>query len=444
MLLGVTDSKIEKALKYARDDKGDLVAADKKTSEDTENTDESLDVSTEEPIETSDESTEADPVLIEGEAVELENSDDFDDVIDTSDDVAENFPPAATVAEPPKRASIWPMFFGGLIAVGLGFGGAYYWLQDRFQALTGVDTNASGIAQLTTQVEELGASIPTLPPAVDTSGIEASIETLQGTITAMSDDVSAMQTDILALQDVPPADLSEVTTGLRSLADRVGALEIEEGNAQSAQADEAAAQLTAFKAELETLVSDAESKVATAEANLVAAQTKAAEADVAAAEVAEKAATQAKIAELKTAVEGGSPFDALIADMPDVPADLVDYADRGVPTLNVLQQEFASAARAALGAVQTIPEDASAGDKLTAFLRRQTNARSLGPKDGDDADAVLSRAEASLAKGDLTAALSEVSALPEAAQSAMSGWLTNAEIRQSALTSINALSEQMN
>ena len=115
-----------------------------------------------------------------------------------------------------------------------------------------------------------------------------------------------------------------------------------------------------------------------------------------------------------------------------------------MPALTILQQEFPNAARAAVGTVQTVPQDASAGEKLTAFLRRQTNARSLVPQEGDGADAVLSRAEAALAGGDLNVALSELTNLPEDARSAMSGWLADAETRQSALDFVNALSAEMN
>jgi hypothetical protein len=109
-----------------------------------------------------------------------------------------------------------------------------------------------------------------------------------------------------------------------------------------------------------------------------------------------------------------------------------------------LQQGFAGAARSALATSQTVAEDASTGERFSAFLKRQTNARSLEPKDGDDADAVLSRAEALLSEGNLTETLSEVSVLPDAAKEAMSGWLTDAQNRQAALQAVDALSAKLN
>ena len=121
------------------------------------------------------------------------------------------------------------------------------------------------------------------------------------------------------------------------------------------------------------------------------------------------------------------------------PPALSDHAETGVPALVALQQDFPKAARAALATAQTVPDDASTGQKFTAFLKRQTNARSLSPRDGDDADAVLSRAEASLAEGDLKGALGEISALPEPAREAMQTWLNDAQRRDAALAAVNAL-----
>ena len=72
-------------------------------------------------------------------------------------------------------------------------------------------------------------------------------------------------------------------------------------------------------------------------------------------------------------------------------------------------------------------------DRFTAFLRRQTNARSLAPREGNDPDAILSRAEAALSSGDLPAALTELDALPENARAAMDGWIADASARADAL-----------
>jgi hypothetical protein len=72
-------------------------------------------------------------------------------------------------------------------------------------------------------------------------------------------------------------------------------------------------------------------------------------------------------------------------------------------------------------------------------LKRQTNARSLAPKEGDDVDAVLSRAEAKLLEGDLEAAVSELSALPEEASAVMAPWMAQATTRMDALSALSEL-----
>jgi hypothetical protein len=65
--------------------------------------------------------------------------------------------------------------------------------------------------------------------------------------------------------------------------------------------------------------------------------------------------------------------------------------------------------------------------------------RSLAPREGNDPDAVLSRAEAALAAGDLGTALAEAAALPEAGQAAMAGWVGLAAVRQAATAALAEL-----
>ncbi|MGB3556503.1 MAG: hypothetical protein WBA25_17880, partial [Jannaschia sp.] len=56
----------------------------------------------------------------------------------------------------------------------------------------------------------------------------------------------------------------------------------------------------------------------------------------------------------------------------------------------------------------------------------------LEPRDGDDADAVLSRAEAAIRAGDVATALTEVEALPDDARAELSDWIARAETRRAA------------
>ena len=83
-------------------------------------------------------------------------------------------------------------------------------------------------------------------------------------------------------------------------------------------------------------------------------------------------------------------------------------------------------------------------DRIGAFLLAQTGARSLEPREGDDPDAVLSRAEAALAAGDLATVMTEIGTLPEAGQAEMSDWIALAEQRLAATNALGALAQSLN
>lgn len=69
--------------------------------------------------------------------------------------------------------------------------------------------------------------------------------------------------------------------------------------------------------------------------------------------------------------------------------------------------------------------------------------RSLAPRDGASADAVLSRAEDATRSGDLAGAVTELSALPAPAQEAMADWVARATARAEATAAADALAAQL-
>ena len=393
--------------------------------------------------------------MLDGEAEDVTEDllemEDFPEVAPESEEISESFPPPQNDPTP-SRGGFFPMLFGGLVAGAIGFGAAFLLLpqltgqsEQVSRALDGVDNNTAGLAQLTAKVDELGGSIPEMP---DTSALEAGIAGLETSVDQISGEVSSLGQDIAANRTSVESGLSDLTAQLAELRDRLAALEVESGNANSAQADEAAAQLSAFQSDLESLVAEAEVRIVAAEekaqAILAEAQAAAATKEAEALRQAELAEQRAALAELKTALDAGASFADIVTNLDGVPPELAQHAETGVPTLTALQQEFAPAARSALATAQTVPEGASTSERLTAFLRRQTNARSLAPKEGNDADAVLSRAEAYLSEGKLGETLTEVSALPEEARNAMAGWLADAETRQSAMQAVDSLSAKLN
>ena len=134
------------------------------------------------------------------------------------------------------------------------------------------------------------------------------------------------------------------------------------------------------------------------------------------------------------------PLATLSALSVDVPPALADTA-QGVPSTADLQNMFSAPARAALAAARraNVAQDQSVWDRATDFVQMQLGLRSLSARAGDDPDAVLSRATASVGRGDLSATLTELAALSEAGGAPLSDWITSAQRRLAAETALVAL-----
>lgn len=158
-----------------------------------------------------------------------------------------------------------------------------------------------------------------------------------------------------------------------------------------------------------------------------------------AARAAERSArARTALAGIRTALDSGAPFSEHVAvlredaDFAISPA-LQEQAETGVPTMDRLREEFVASARTALDAAVLAGVEEGSIDPLNGFLRAQFGTRSLKPREGGDADAALSRAEAALRESNLDGALAEIANLPDAAANEMSSWTVNAEIRRDAL-----------
>jgi len=150
------------------------------------------------------------------------------------------------------------------------------------------------------------------------------------------------------------------------------------------------------------------------------------------------------LAALEKAVNSGGSYENQLADMNDasvdIPAVLQQSADDGVVTLAELQAQFPDAARAALNASVRDQAGQGNGSRLGAFVKTQLGMRSLGPRPGDDANAILSRAEASLKAADITAALAEIRALSPDGAALMADWVALARLRQVVVAALAELS----
>lgn len=358
---------------------------------------------------------------------------DVEDVAETAPEVEES-PLAVDTPDPtppPQEVrsgpGFVPLLIGGIIAGGVGFGAGYYldWMGNQANSdVTGsLETQSSEIASLREQTSALEAQIAGLaPPEVDLSGIETQLADLSTQIDASAETMSALDDRIAAVEARP------IFTG-------------------DAAADEAAlmAAIDQLRAELATQQEDNAVLAEDIGAMADAAQARIAEAEERAAEAATTASARASLSELRIAIASGTPFADPLAEVADVyglevPAEVQSVSETGVPTLAEIETAFPAAARAALPLALQANAGETAGDRLGAFFRSQVGGRSIEPREGDDPDAVLSRAGAAVATGDLTAALAELDALPEGAQAALSDWRNLANERLSALEALDGLS----
>jgi hypothetical protein len=301
-------------------------------------------------------------------------------------------PATAATPEPAQQSSFLPLALGGLVAGVIGFAVATFTAPQQDNAF------ASQMAAQSSTIDRLEQRIANLPET-DLGEIEAALAALTARLEALEARPAAVAP--------PTGDVSAVTGDIDALR----------------------AQIAEMTSAAQTELSNARAAADAIEANAAAA--------------ARNAASRAALARVQTALESGAPIGAALGDLEaatgsPAPEALVAAQD-GVPTLASLQEQFPEAARAALATARTEGVAGEDTSGLVAFLRNQFDVRSTAPREGNDTDAVLSRAEAAVRTGRLSDALAEISALPEVARAAMSDWLDQAEARASAVAAADIL-----
>lgn len=331
-----------------------------------------------------------------------------------------------------KRGGFVPALIGGVLAAALGFVAARTEILDPVlpDALKSGTSGAaiaalqSDVAANTAAVKEVqgtvsGLDIPDLAPLTakldglsgQVAGGEGALDGIRSDLADLSGKLTALETRLTELEKRP------LTEG--AAPDAVAAYERELAAMQAALADQ--------RAEVEKMVAEARAT------------------EVQASATAQLAANRTALARLRGALDDGAPIAGILEELRDggvtVPEALTAAAE-GVATQSALRDGFAPAAREALAAARSgaVESDRSIG----AFLRRQLGARSVEPREGDDPDAVLSRAEAALTAGHLVKALDEIAALPDPARAAMAGWTARAQQRLAALEAVETLAQSLN
>ncbi|WP_169052642.1 COG4223 family protein [Pseudooceanicola onchidii] len=313
-------------------------------------------------------------------------------------------PPPPSVVEVRRSGGFVPMVLGGIVAGAIGYGIAYYQAGGQDYG-TRIDAQDQAIADLR----------DTQPAPVDLSALEGSAESNTAALSDLSGRVDALTTRLDEM-DGQMAELARAPLDNAVSQEAVEAYEEELARLQDA--------MRAQRAEVEQMVANA--------------QTMQADADAQTARTEARAALTAIMAAFDSGEGYSDPLESLRATGQQVPEALEANAD-GIPTLAELRAEFPAAARAALARTRGAGNE-SVGD----FFRTQLGIRSLEPKAGDDPDAVLSRAEAAVADGDLSTALTEIGTLPPEAQSELSAWAADAETRLTTVEAARALMAELN
>jgi len=347
------------------------------------------------------------------------------------------------VAPPPrpvtvKKVGFVPLVLGGVVAAGLGFAAGW---QGLLPAPGDAETEAA-IAAQGARIDEVAAAVAALPAMPETAPLEEAIAGLRAELGPLAERITALEERVTAMERAPANDGTLSANAIAAWQQDIEDLKAAVAT-QAAQAGEIAAlqsQMAAQEAEMARMVAEAAER-------LDAAQSTVAEIEADATANATATLRRAVLASLQTAVDAGQPYGNLLGELAgtgvEVPEGLAAPAAEGVATLAVLTETFPDAARAALAAARAEGLADDGGNGVMAFLRSQLDVRSVEPREGDDPDAVLSRAEAALRDARPGDALAEIATLPEPVRAPMADWIAAAETRVTALTALQAMAETL-
>ncbi|WP_423212414.1 COG4223 family protein [Paracoccus yeei] len=351
----------------------------------------------------------------------------------------------ATTSAPAKvvevrRGGFLPLVLGGVVAAGLGAGATFWAIPHLPPEWRPVAANG--------QPDEAGlAAARDAAVAAARSEVQAEIEALRNSAAQAGADAARQ-----ALADLPaappgsiPPALEDRIAGLeRGLTDVTNRLQQQPAPASAPTVDPAAldelrGRLDQQAARIEELAARPTVDPATAEqVQTLASQARELQQSTEAANRQAQAATAA--AALATAFEAGAPRDQALADLAAAGIEVPEVLKGEIPRLVQLRAEFPAAARAGLRAsLDAVAESEGTMGLIGNFLRVQTGARSVEPREGSDPDAILSRANAAVEAGAIATALDEIATLPQSGQNAMKSWTDRARIWVDANTALAEL-----
>jgi hypothetical protein len=322
-------------------------------------------------------------------------------------------PPAPQIEK--RKGGFLPAVLGGIVAGGIGYGVAWY----QFDYLP--DETSGQIVALQSQIDDL------VEQAANRVDPQSLVET------AIGSEISGLR--------------SELEAQIAGLTDRLSEIEVAprtDGTVATATFDEYRDEMIALRADVAAQEQRIQELAEQAAAELETARTQAIQESEQARETVAEAARRVAIAQVQTALEAGLPFGDLLPELEqatgaEIPNALSNAAN-GVATLAELQESFAPIARETLAVSRAEGVAGEDGGSFGGFLRNMFDVRSVEPREGDDVDAILSRAENAVRTGRISDALAEIDALPDLAQSTMITWTRQAKKRMAAVNTLNELS----
>jgi hypothetical protein len=374
---------------------------------------------------------------------------------------------AEAAATPPRRGATMPELKGFVTHLTAGLLGglvgvlalAFFW--DRLPTSRS-EGPAPEIAALEARIGKLEAAPPPATDAETVKALDQRVEALQGSVSKTSTEFSGLGNRVTRLEDslkalaktareggsvADAAALAEqVTEAEQRLQTRIDTALAERDAANKAALETASSEFASLKETVAELVASALiADDADVELELDGHDARLAKLEVALAEFAAQgtagprsAAAAIAFANLRAAVNAGRAYAAELVAMETAHADQADLmalaanADTGIPTVAELTRSFQAAAEASLAAVSP-PADASILEGLLSSVKSAVKIRRTdGANTGDDAEAVLARAETELKQAALTEAVKEIETLSGPSRQAMEQWLGEARARISA------------
>ena len=373
------------------------------------------------------EETMAEP--IEVDETPVEDAEVVEEIFETKDSVEQ---PEKSSIEPmtkPRVTAIWPLIAGGAVAGAIGFGAA---TNLSIGSASQSDALAAELNTLSSsqseKIELLSSEISRIESLADNSSV---LTRLQDVETQMQSGFEGSAGELTKAMNKVALSFDALEQRLLDLEKRPMAEAISAGVIEAYETEMSALRnaIAAHRSDIEKMAADARAM------------------EVAAREDAVRSEGTSWLTDINVALVNGAPFDLPIAKLEaegiTIPTGLSLSANDGVSTQIELVDLFPSAAREALGAIRSDIAGEQGGNGLLTFLQNQLGARSVAPKDGDSADAILSRAEAATRDGDLINALSEIETLAPAGLPSMAEWIGLANERLAAISALDELREMV-